>query len=123
MREPRPVKVVLAREEHLGLRLELAEGVGMDDPVAVDLEGIPVVRLPRPAERLTVKGSVESVAHGFPGGETRASGSGPGCNPRGITRFGIVSARFRRRLRGHPHASHDDASDLQDKAGARPRAH
>ena len=61
--EPCPVEVVLPGKEDLGLRLELPEGVRMDDPVAVDLEGVSVVRLAGAAEGLAVEGSVESVGH------------------------------------------------------------
>lgn len=63
VREPRPVEVVLPGEEDLGLRLELAEGVRVDDPVAVDLERVPVVGLAGTAEGLAVEGPVESIGH------------------------------------------------------------
>ena len=61
--EPRAVEVVLAREEDLGLRLELAERVRVDDPVAVDLERVAVVGLAGAPEGLAVEGPVESVGH------------------------------------------------------------
>ena len=64
VREARAVEVVLPGEEDLRLRLELAEGVRVDDPVAVYLEGVAVVGLALPAGGLAVEGSVESVGHG-----------------------------------------------------------
>ena len=48
MGEARAVEIVLPGKEHLGLGLELAERMGVDDPVPVDLEGVAVVRLPPP---------------------------------------------------------------------------
>jgi hypothetical protein len=38
MRDPRPVEIALVIHEHLGLVDQAAEGVGMDDPVAIPLE-------------------------------------------------------------------------------------
>ncbi len=63
MGEPGPVEVVFARQEHLGLRLELAEGVRVDDPVAVDLEGVPIIGLAGAAVGLPVEIIVERVGH------------------------------------------------------------
>ena len=37
--QPRPVVVALGRHEHLGLVLEPPERLGVDDPIAVALEG------------------------------------------------------------------------------------
>jgi len=45
MRQPRAVEIVFAGLEHLRLRLQASEGVGEDDPVALDLKGVTIVAL------------------------------------------------------------------------------
>ena len=45
VREPRPVVVALRRDEDLRLVLQPPERLRVDDPVAVALEGRPVVRI------------------------------------------------------------------------------
>ena len=56
MREPCAVVIALVGNEHLCLLLQPAEGVGMDDPVAVALE----IR-PRGARRLGMKAAPRPV--------------------------------------------------------------
>jgi len=43
--QPVPVVITLVVDEDLGLVLESAEGLGMDDPIAVALEGRAVLML------------------------------------------------------------------------------
>src|ERR1035437_3802288 len=62
--QPRAVEIVFARQEHLRLGLQLAEGMRMDDAVAVDLERAAVVRLAARAPHLDVEGVVEAILHG-----------------------------------------------------------
>jgi hypothetical protein len=61
VREPRAVVIPLRRDEHLRLVLEPAEGLAVNDPVAVALEGgaQPAVLL-----RLLASGRVRARCHG-----------------------------------------------------------
>src|SRR5438270_11419099 len=63
MRQPRTIKIVFAGKENLRLRLQLAKGMRVDDPVAVDLECVAVVGLPRGAEGFAVEGLIETIGH------------------------------------------------------------
>src|SRR5471032_2297617 len=63
MGQARSVEVVFTGEENLGLRLQLPEGLGVDDPVAVDLKRVAVVRLARTPVGLAVEVAVELVPH------------------------------------------------------------
>jgi hypothetical protein len=128
VREPRAVEVVLPGEEDLGLRLELAERVRVDDAVAVDLERVPVVGLAGAAEGLAVKGPVESVCHRESPATTAQRRSGTQSLLGAVlkTRFGVVLSAPGANTRAHelPH----DESALQGETrggpglGAGPRA-
>ena len=62
MRQSRTIKVIFAREKDLGLRLQLTESLGMNDPVAIDLERRPVIiPVARATTPLGVESSVKAV--------------------------------------------------------------
>ena len=120
VREARAVEVVFAREEDLGLRLELAEGVRVDDPVAVDLERVAVVGLPRAPVGLAVEGSVESVGHlwgGSPWQSARPWMQSPRQRPRRSVR-GCFD-RIPGQELPYTYERQDDACDLQAEGRAR----
>ncbi len=65
MGEAGAVEVVFARPEDLGFVLEAAEGGGVEDAVAVDLEGRAVVAGVRVfGKAFGIEGVVELVSHG-----------------------------------------------------------
>ncbi len=63
MGEARAVKIVFAGVKHLRLGLQAAEGRGVDDPVAIDLEGSAPVGFPLAAE--VERGGVVFVIEGI----------------------------------------------------------
>jgi methylated-DNA-[protein]-cysteine S-methyltransferase len=63
MSQPGAVKIILPRKENLRLRLEFAEGMRMDDAVAVSLERAAVIRLARAAKRFGIERIVKPVFH------------------------------------------------------------
>ena len=65
MRQPRAVEIVFAGLEHLRLRLQASEGVGEDDPVALDLKGVTIVALSDggTGKAFEVEVVIESVLH------------------------------------------------------------
>ena len=65
MRQPRAVEIVFAGLEHLRLRLKASEGVGEDDPVALDLKGVTIVALSDGGigKAFEIEVVIESVLH------------------------------------------------------------
>src|SRR5262249_8957973 len=63
VRQPRTVEIILPGKKNLRLRLQFPKRMRMNDPIAIHLEGRPVVALAGAAKRLAVEGVVEPVLH------------------------------------------------------------
>src|SRR5271154_5195576 len=99
MGQPGAVEIVLAGQEDLGLRLQLAKSVGMDDPIAIDLKRIAIVGFALAAVGRAIEALIEAVIHqrrqGRPKPDSRAhKGKSKGVSGDGST----TGSRLLRRL-------------------------